>query len=75
MDEEEVILAFEKLEKFLKENPQMNPYQNKINRILGQLPEEARLGMIFYLLADSLEELSIELTILQATINGIKDKT
>lgn len=62
-------IAIEQLEKFLKDNPQLLPMQKKIDKILNNLPEEARLGMICYLLADSLEELHIELTLLEQLIN------
>lgn len=66
--------AIKERDLFLEKHPNLIPIQKKIDKILNTLPKEARLGMIFYLLADSVEELYSEIILLENIIKKIDNK-
>jgi hypothetical protein len=60
------IQAKKELEELLQSNPELLTLQLKINQILDKCHnQEDRLALSFLLLADSLEQLAIELIILK----------
>jgi hypothetical protein len=65
----------EELKLFLEQNPELKPYQMRLNREMNMAEPDDRIKVIVKHMGYNLEELKTELLLLQHLLQKLKDMT
>lgn len=67
--------AIAKRDQFLKDRPDMIPYQQEIDNIMDSCPESERMEVLSIMITSKLQDLLTEFARLQNILGGVVDNT